>query len=87
MEQKKNNEQKADVSNVSQPIAKPHVVRSFSNMSNFISIRELDTSLEIKGSPVCFIDITLNYKLQGNIVNKKRISNISFLSKFFKFLR
>ncbi len=35
MEQKKNNEQKADVNSVSKPIAKPHVVSSLLSINEF----------------------------------------------------
>jgi hypothetical protein len=35
MEQKKNNEQKADAKSVSQPIAKPHVIGSQSQLFDF----------------------------------------------------
>ena len=60
MEQKKNNEQKADAKFVSQPIAKPHVVRSPNvlssqwNLMYDFSFRELSNDAIITEGK-CFI--------------------------------
>ena len=51
MEQKKNNEQKADAKSVSQPIAKPHVIGSQSQLTVLIDDeikKHLDNNKEIE---------------------------------------